>query len=200
MTLSNVDVTSFSQVEVNFYFYVRSMENNEDFWLRYYNGSSWTTVATWTRGVDIDNNTFYNATITLDASQYTFAVNSGFRFQNDASGNNDQIFIDQVTITGLGGTSRGSKDSLTALGRFETEDAGFEDEFLVYPNPVKGNMLNIKVSENNNIAYRIINMIGQTIKTGHTPKQINVSNLKAGVYFIEVNDGEEVMTKKFIKE
>jgi len=201
MTLSNVDVTSFSQVEVDFYFYVRSMENNEDFWLRYYNGSSWTTVVTWTRGVNINNNTFYNATITLDASQYAFVANSGFRFQNDASGNNDQIFIDQVTITGLGSASRGSKDGLTALGTFDSkDDVGFEDDFLVYPNPVKGNILNIKISGNSNMAYRIINMIGQTIKTGQTSKQINVSNLKTGVYFIEVNDGEEVMIKKFIKE
>ena len=166
MTLSNVDITSFNQVEIDFHFYVRSMENNEDFWLRYYNGSSWTTVATWTRGVDINNNTFYNATITLSASQYNFANNSGFRLQNDASGNNDQIFIDQVTITGLGNASRGTKDDLITLGRFESEDGGFEDDFLVYPNPVKGNILNIKISGNNSMAYRIINMIGQTIKTG----------------------------------
>ena len=201
MTLSNVDVTSFNQVEIDFHFYVRSMENNEDFWLRYYNGSSWSTVATWTRGVDINNSTFYNATITLSASQYTFAANSGFRFQNDASGNNDQIFIDQVTITGIGSGSRGSKDDLVALGTFEFEDAGFEDDFLVYPNPVKGNVLNIKISGNKNMTYKIINMIGQTVKTGElSNKQINVSNLKTGVFFIEVNDGEEVMTKKFIKE
>ena len=200
MTLSNVDITSFNQVEIDFHFYVRSMENNEDFWLRYYNGSSWTTVATWTRGVDINNNTFYNATITLSASQYNFANNSGFRLQNDASGNNDQIFIDQVTITGLGNASRGTKDDLITLGRFESEDGGFEDDFLVYPNPVKGNILNIKISGNNSMAYRIINMIGQTIKTGETSRQINVSDLKTGVYFIEINDGEEVMTKKFIRE
>ena len=57
------------------------MENGEDFWLRFYNGSSWTTVGTWVRGSGIENNNFYEATITLTASQYNFAVNSGFRFQ-----------------------------------------------------------------------------------------------------------------------
>ena len=38
--------------------------------------------------------------ITLTPSEYNFAVNSGFRFRCDASGNQDHIYIDQVTITG----------------------------------------------------------------------------------------------------
>ena len=63
------------------------MENGEDFWLRFFDGSSWNTVQTWTSGTDIENNTFYNATVTITPAQYNFAINSGFRFQNDASGN-----------------------------------------------------------------------------------------------------------------
>ena len=47
MTLSNIDVTPYSQVVVDFYFYVFSMENGEDFWLQFYDGSSYITAATW---------------------------------------------------------------------------------------------------------------------------------------------------------
>ncbi|MEH6536949.1 MAG: immunoglobulin-like domain-containing protein [Psychroserpens sp.] len=198
MTLSNVDITSFSQVEVDFYFYVQSMENNEDFWLRYYNGSSWSTVATWTRGVNINNNTFYNATITLNAAQYAFVANSGFRFQNDASGNNDQIFIDQVTITGTN-SSRGGKDSLVLVGSLDSPEI-FEDDFLLYPNPVKGDVLNIKLPEGESFSYRIMNMVGQTILKGDSEGEISVGALNSGMYFIEVNDGEEIMTKKFMRK
>jgi len=204
MTLSNIDLTPFAEVEVDFYFYVRSMENNEDFWLRYYNGSSWSTVATWTRGVDINNNTFYNATVVLTASQFSFASNSGFRFQNDASGNNDQIFIDQVTITGKTNSSS-SQNSVTALGGGYTitsdEGAnGLEDEFSIYPNPVSGNILNVKLLDDSAVTYRIMNMIGQTVISGELKdQQVNVETLKSGMYFIEINDGEETMTKKFIR-
>ena len=42
------------------------MENGEDFWLRYYNGSSWSTVATWARGTSFQNGNFYVATVTLE--------------------------------------------------------------------------------------------------------------------------------------
>lgn len=204
MTLSNIDVTAFTEVEVDFYFYVYSMENNEDFWLRFYNGSTWSTVQTWTRGIDINNNTFYNATVTIPASQYNFAANSGFRLQCDASGNNDQIFIDQITITGIAGSSRGSNNNLIALG--ENFDRGvsitnlFENDLRIYPNPVKGDILNIKLSnESKIISYRIISPLGQTVSTGKTKKEVFVNHLEAGVYFIEINDGIEITTKRFVK-
>lgn len=203
MTLSNIDVTPYSQVVVDFYFYVYSMENGEDFWLQFYNGSSYVTVASWVRGIDVDNNTFYNATITLTPAQYNFAVNSGFRFRNDASGNNDHIYIDQVTITGTT-SSRGEINSLVVVGTGDTRDAGdfdFEEDFLLYPNPVLNNMLNIVLPENSEGTYRIMNMIGQEVLSGKlTNQHINVSKLRSGMYFIEVNDGDELMTKKFIKE
>ncbi|MCF7561630.1 DUF5011 domain-containing protein [Sabulilitoribacter multivorans] len=202
MTLSNIDVTPYSEVVIDFYFYVFSMENGEDFWVRFFNGSTWSTVATYVSGSGINNNTFYNASVSLTPAQYNFAANAGFRFQCDASGNNDQIFIDQVTITGNSGAARGNNDKLIALGTYErpgTSDL-FEDDFRVYPNPVKGDILNVTILGVEKFSYRIMNMIGQTITKGNSDGEVGVSNLEAGMYFIEVNDGEEVMTKKFIKE
>ncbi|MCX7551400.1 T9SS type A sorting domain-containing protein [Xanthomarina sp. F2636L] len=201
MTSPSFNLTAYGQVEVEFYFYAYSMENNEDFWLRYYNGSSWTTVASYARGTNFDNNTFYTATVTLDASQYNFASNSQFRFQCDASNNSDYIYIDQVTIRGVGSGSRGKGNSLQAIRTLDTND-GFtsEDDFLLYPNPVKGAILNVKLPGNISGSFRIINMIGQEVLKGNSIKEINVSSLKSGMYFIEVNDGEEIMTKKFIKQ
>ncbi|MCA0152317.1 immunoglobulin-like domain-containing protein [Winogradskyella vincentii] len=198
MSLNNIDVTPYTSVEVDFYFYVLSMENGEDFWLRFFDGSTWSTVQTWTRGVDINNNTFYNATVTITPAQYNFAVNSGFRFQNDASGNNDQIFIDQVTITGISSGSRGQKDKLDIVGYGEPEELS-EFEISIYPNPVKGNIMNVEVSGVETFGYSIIDIVGKTVLKGKSDGSINVSKLDGGVYFIKVNDGDEIITKKFIK-
>ncbi|MTE26101.1 immunoglobulin-like domain-containing protein [Winogradskyella ouciana] len=198
MTLSNIDVTPFTSVEIDFYFYVLSMENGEDFWLRFFDGSSWNTVATWTRGVNINNNTFYNATITVTPAQYNFAVNSGFRFQNDASGNNDQIFIDQVTITGISGGGKGKGDNLEAVGYLDSPELS-EFDINVYPNPVKGSILNVEVPSLETFKYRIVDILGKTIASGTSQGKIDVSELDGGMYFIEVNDGDELITKKFIK-
>jgi len=197
MTLSNIDVTPYSQVVVDFYFYVYSMENGEDFWLQFYDGSSYITAASWVAGTDVNNNTFYNATVTLTPAQYNFAVNSGFRFRNDASANADHIYIDQVTITGTT-SARGTINDLVVVGYGPADKNGFEDDFKMYPNPVK-NILNIQLVEGEEFKYAIRNMLGQLVSEGVSDGQINVSKIEAGVYFIDIDDGEEKMTRKFIK-
>ncbi len=100
MTSPSIDLSTYTTAEISFSFAARSMENNEDFWVRYYDGSSWTTIQTYRRGTDFNNNTFYTTSITINSSDYNFASNSQFRIQCDASGNNDQIYIDEVIITG----------------------------------------------------------------------------------------------------
>ncbi len=201
MTSPTFNLTGYNQVEVEFYFYAYSMENGEDFWLRFYNGSSWATVATYARGTNFNNNTFYTATVTLDANQYNFASNSQFRFQCDASANADHIYIDQVTITGIGDGTRTTENSIRPLRTLSEETLDSEYDFLMYPNPVKGSTLYIKTfNENSAVSYKVINMLGQIVSSGKTSSEINVSELKSGMYFLEVNDGEDVMTRKFIKE
>jgi hypothetical protein len=198
MTLSNIDVSPYSQVVVDFYFYVYSMENGEDFWVRFYDGSSWNTVATYVSGSGIENNTFYNATVTLTPAQYNFAVNSGFRFQCDASGNNDQIFIDQVTITGTN-SGKGDVNQIVKI-KTVSPDESIDGNLKLYPNPVKGNVLNVDVLETDKFTYTIKNMLGQVVVKGVSEGKVDVSELNAGMYFIEVNDGEDIMTKKFIRQ
>lgn len=202
MSLNNIDVTPYDQIEIDFFFYVYSMENGEDFWVRFFDGSSWTTVATYVRGSGIENNTFYQGTVVLDAAQYNFAVNSGFRFQNDASGNNDQIYVDQVTITGIVGSSP-KADNLHALGlNTSSTDGGnnISDDMIVYPNPAR-NVLNINPSYNVNSTYRIIDLNGKQILKGRMlNNSIDVSTLKNGIYLIELSDEEETFMQKFIKQ
>ncbi|NNK88339.1 MAG: T9SS type A sorting domain-containing protein [Flavobacteriaceae bacterium] len=203
MTLSNVNLTSYDQVEVEFFFYPNSMENGEDFWLRFFNGSTWTTVATYISGSSFTNGSFFTATVTLDATQYNFATNSGFRFQCDASSNQDQIYIDQVTRTGISGSVAKSKDGITALGggSSQTIESLEEGDFTIYPNPVSGKVLHVKLMNSEGVKYRLVDMLGQTIRQGELSNdQVDVSNLRSGVYFIELDDGDEVMMKRFIRQ
>lgn len=77
------------------------MDNsNEDFWLQFYDGSTWQTVETWAEGTDFNNGTFYNPSVDILESQYTFPSNMQLRFMCDASGNSDYIYIDEVVVTG----------------------------------------------------------------------------------------------------
>ncbi len=201
MTSPSYDISSFNTVEVQFSFYVYSMENGEDFWLRYFDGSSWQTVETWVRGSGIENNNFYSETVILDATAYNFVSNAQFRFQNDASGNADHIYIDEVIITGNnnGGNRNASGNNLTLLRNYQSQP----DLFSVYPNPVQGNILKVQLHNENEdfVNYRILSVLGRVLQKGAINNaQIDVESLKSGIYLLEIQMGDERLMKKFIKK
>ncbi|MBT8269812.1 MAG: fibronectin type III domain-containing protein, partial [Bacteroidia bacterium] len=94
------DLSPYSSVTISFWFRASGMENGEDFWLRYNDGTGWATIDNFVAGTDFNNGTFYYTEFTLDSGSYNLTVNSQFRIQNDASQNNDRVYIDQVIITG----------------------------------------------------------------------------------------------------
>ncbi len=115
MTQGAFNATGYAELEVDFWYYPRSMDNsNEDFWLQLYDGSSWQTVGSWARNTDFNNDQFYNETVSIDSGSYTFSANAQLRFRCDASGNSDWVYIDEVQVRGL--TAGGSGGDL-ALGQ-----------------------------------------------------------------------------------
>lgn len=100
---SGHDVSGYTDLEVEFWFYAVSMDNaREDFWVQYYDGTTWQTVATFAQGIDFDNNVFYNPTVTISSGQYNFPANAQLRFVCDASGNADDVYIDEIEWRGSG--------------------------------------------------------------------------------------------------
>ncbi|TXE06265.1 T9SS type A sorting domain-containing protein [Seonamhaeicola algicola] len=74
-------------------------------------------------------------------------------------------------------------------------------EIKLYPNPV-ANQINLDLPVlNNKYNYSIIDMSGKTITNGTTDsKQINVSTLSSGMYFIKLNFDGKTGVKRFIKK
>lgn len=70
----------------------------------------------------------------------------------------------------------------------------------IYPNPVKGNTLNVELLKGNGTDYVIYNMVGQVIGKGAFMNTIDVSALQSGVYLIQVNTENNKFVKRFIKE
>ncbi len=101
-SLSNsVDVhtAGYTELEISFTFMAVSMDNSsEDFWVQYYDGSTWRTVATYARTTHFNNGVFYTVTITLSENNYTFPTAMNLRFMCDASDNQDDVYIDAITI------------------------------------------------------------------------------------------------------
>jgi chitodextrinase len=69
----------------------------------------------------------------------------------------------------------------------------------LYPNPVKGDLLNISGSENAN--YRIVNALGQQIAKGIVQNGvIAISGLTSNLYMLELEINGQIVVKRFIRE
>lgn len=203
MTSKTYDIKAYKSIEIEFYFYSYSMEVGEQFMFRFYNGKQWQTIESWYKGADFENNTFYKATLAIDALDYAFTNNAKFMLECKASSNSDHIYIDKVIIKGGSNPLKGVKSTLKVMGILEEDKNNLpEIDFTVYPNPIEGGALNIKMIEKIEGAYRIIDMYGQVVKQGVILEEIDVNYLNSGFYFVEFREtGEEGATiKKFIKK
>lgn len=95
----NVHTPGYTEIKIEFWFKAVSMESGEDFWVQYYNGSSWQTIASYVAGTDFSNNTFYNKTVTINEASYTFPTSMKIRFMCDASDKNDDVYIDEIRVS-----------------------------------------------------------------------------------------------------
>ncbi len=210
MTSSSYNTTPYTGVEVTFFFYPNSMENGEDFWLRYYDGSSWQTVATFVSGTSFQNNTFYTATVPILSSSYNMSTNARFRFQCDASGNADRIYIDQVSAVGLssGSITDGEVKISPVRSLAEIDEFEFIEEMQISPNPAL-DQIRVKVNLDyaQEVSIKVVDMLGRSIidtqanlGEGVNTHPIDISNLDSGTYFLKVIDSEgDEMVDKFIK-
>ena len=209
MTSSSYDLSAYSGVEVTFYFFPNSMEFGEDFWLRYFDGNSWQTVATFASGSSFQNNSFYTATVPILGSQYNMASNSKFRFQCDASANADRIYIDAVSVTGLGGNNQISREvKIQKLNSVASIDQSNDIEEVLAPNPAS-NIINIRINldyrqhlkiEVLDILGRLKLSVGYDTQEGNNIIPLNIVDLNTGTYFIKITDSEgDQVVERFVK-
>ncbi|HUW18781.1 MAG TPA: Calx-beta domain-containing protein [Sedimentisphaerales bacterium] len=96
----DVDGPGYTQIKVDFWFYAYSMDSGEDFWVQYYDGGAWRTVADFDSGDEFVNGQFYHITdVIINEGPYNFPTNMKIRFMCDASSNTDDIYIDEVVVS-----------------------------------------------------------------------------------------------------
>jgi len=221
MTSPTLDFSNFAEVNVQFSFRARSMENGEDFWLRYYDGNSWQTVETFVRGTDFNNGPFYTVNVVMDANTYNFVSDARIRLQCDASVNNDRVYIDAVVVTGISnGTYQVLEDQVRELADTVEEEAvqGINTPSIttanaidipntqgldVYPNPTS-EFVNIRLFEapTTPLSIEIFDVVGNRVdlfelQADQVSIRRDMSHLTDGVYVLRyVNkDGELQMHK-----
>ena len=159
------------------------------------NGTSWTSL--WSQSGN-KGNSWLSASVDLSAYvgggvQLRFNRVTGSTWQAD-------IAIDNISVTGVNnfnpGIAGGGQTTNSLLGDANEDTTAFS----IYPNPVKGNTLNVTVLNATATDYVIYNMIGQVVAKHAFTNTIDVSTLNSGVYMIQVNAGDEKFVERFIKE
>ncbi|CAM1366947.1 hypothetical protein TSEDIMI_460002 [Tenacibaculum sediminilitoris] len=72
---------------------------------------------------------------------------------------------------------------------------------MAYPNPAL-DFIQVKfASKAETISYKITNTIGKVVKEGRlNSSNLNISDLHTGMYILEVNDGQKLLTTKVLKK
>lgn len=105
-TFSNaMNLTFYGSASIQYSYRTTGFSNGEDFFLEFSNngGTSWTTVATYVKGSNLNNDQNYNETNTITTAGYGFTNNSRFRFRSDASTTSDKVYLDNIVIRVYGG-------------------------------------------------------------------------------------------------
>jgi PKD repeat protein len=200
----DVHTPGYVQIDVEFEFIAVSIENNEDFWVQYYNGTTWYTVASYARPTNFNNNIFYRANVSILESAYTFPTNMKIRFMCDASDNNDDIYVDNVKISAslqaspnnyiipLAGPQAGLEEVLS----------NENSHIKVYPNPAD-NELNISIDDNKLAEIFIYDMKGEVVHheiINNGQQVIGLENFRTGMYMVFIITQEDTFRTKFIKK
>jgi PKD repeat protein len=206
---ASYNVTGYTTLEVDFYFIGVSMESGEDFWVQYYNGSAWQTVATFASGTHFTNGTFYHAVVTISNSSYTFPTNAKLRFMCDASLDNDDVYIDLIQWRGMSGTAAlGGPTDLIAMGNVPDEFETLQN----YPNPFNASTnIEFALPVESHVSLEVYNVLGQRVRTlvneylpaGRHTVQFNARDergveLASGIYFYRLQTDDGIDTKKMI--
>ena len=79
---------------------------NEDWWVRYYDGTQWITVLDMDYPSGHPKDTWYHEIVYINETEYTFPTNMKIQFQCDASYDTDRVYFDQIYINATGEDDR----------------------------------------------------------------------------------------------
>jgi len=98
------DTQKYTQMKIDFWWRAVSMENGEDFWINYYDGTNSHRLATIVIGTgQYSNNVFYHTVCYVNETNYPFTDQARFRIQCDASDDTDDVYLDHIYINATSG-------------------------------------------------------------------------------------------------
>ncbi|HZV71818.1 MAG TPA: T9SS type A sorting domain-containing protein [Saprospiraceae bacterium] len=199
----NFNLAGLNNVSVSFFFKAVSMEVNEDFFLEVSTngGSSYTIFESWSRGTDFQNNSLQYAWVALTG--ITWTNQSRFRIRCDASADDDQVYIDEITIKSCLNYPAFQADGEISKPEINNNSQGFNmyfEDVIISPNPV-ATELRFSGMIMDETSIDIFNTSGRLIRNVVLNKNtLDVSQLPPGLYFVRIEKESQWIVKRFVKE
>lgn len=209
------NVSGYQTQQIIFFFRAQSMETGENFFVEYFNGTSYQIVANYVAGTSFVNGSFYTATITLNNGTYVFPTTARIRFRCDASNDADDVYVDEITwrATTTPGASSESAPVLAAdrNDRRPIEPTGqstwFDGLEQNYPNPFNPRTtIAFSLTEESDVTIDIFDAAGRLVATllneskgvGRHTVDFDASSLSSGIYFYRLRAGDFVQQRKMV--
>ncbi len=125
--------------------------------------------------------------------------------KNNTLPNSCEIFtygeVEDYTVNIANSTAKPeSGKEVTIINETENLSKDIKSSLKLFPNPVKGNLINISNSENYT-DFIIFNLMGQELERNHLENnKVYLDSLKKGAYLIQFTNGTSRITKQFVKE
>jgi len=133
--------SDYIKMSIDFWWIANSMENGEDFWINYYDGSNLYRLKTIVIGTgDYSNDVFYHTVCYINETDYNFTNQASFTIQCDASSDLDYIFLDEIYVNVTVGNRidcdfnlRDSTDLNPRTGNYSIGGSGdFDPEYAAF--------------------------------------------------------------------
>ncbi len=139
---------------------------------------------------------------------YTFTITDSYGDGICCSEGNGSYELSSSNGVIISGGDFGSSETIdfcvnstrnTTLGVAKSQNNSLN--FSIYPNPAN-QFIYVKTLDIKQFHYKIFDIHGKLIKQNYTDseKEINISSLSSGMYFLQINNKQSIHSIKFIKE
>ena len=205
-TTGTLNLSAYSEITVSFSYYPYSFDNSsEDFWLQISTngGTTFTTVEEWNLNDEFVNRSRYNDAVVIPGP---FTSTVKLRFRCDASADDDQVYIDDVVISGCKNSvipsvlKTGGEDLVSGPeGRQDLREL----RFTVYPNPAR-NKISLLASELPEKPFRVSlftpagQLLKQEVLEGALNHTVDLNGIAPGLVILRIETDKEVISEPVI--
>jgi len=190
-----LNLSALDQIIFDFNFIAHGFDNaNEDFFLEISldGGTTFNQVEEWNLTDEFENDIRVFENLTVSGP---FTSNTVFRFICDASGNNDKLYIDDISIEGCNAIAG-------IIDESSTRHSDEQKDLVVYPNPVFSGGDVVLELPYGITAVSFFSMSGEMVFSKEVFSQshltVSTSNLNAGTYIIKAKSHTKHYTLKMI--